>query len=306
MKWSLWYWIDISRSGRAQWHSNAGNFSSKLEKDPRLTQSNAYRYFIFGECWGSKYPHYLFKKNSPLHTFVIGWIPPMKTPHHTHQQHHQHAILVPYLTISRLLLLGTQTIPVPVVSTRTFYHISIELNTLSKHLVVGSDRIGSRRAIKFVCWISNQSEKVTMKMSIPSLPVCSSIVWMLLSIYPLSSQSFTLTSSHHVSMNTFKEHHTCGVGSRSSRSHRLCLSSSTTNNKDKENENSASMMTTTTYSPIFDFAAPDQKAVEKFERIDDAIMGGISLSSMKQSTDEDFARWSGICRLDGGYVGYNA
>lgn len=60
------------------------------------------------------------------------------------------------------------------------------------------------------------------------------------------------------------------------------------------------MMTTTTYSPIFDFAAPDQKAVEKFERIDDAIMGGISLSSMKQSTDEDFARWSGICRLDGG------
>jgi hypothetical protein len=29
-------------------------------------------------------------------------------------------------------------------------------------------------------------------------------------------------------------------------------------------------------------------------------MGGISLSSMRQSPEEDFARWSGICRLDGG------
>lgn len=57
-----------------------------------------------------------------------------------------------------------------------------------------------------------------------------------------------------------------------------------------------------TFSPVFDFASPDQKAVDNFERIDDAIMGGISSSSMKQSKDGKFAKWSGICRLDGGYV----
>jgi hypothetical protein len=55
-----------------------------------------------------------------------------------------------------------------------------------------------------------------------------------------------------------------------------------------------------TYLPIFDFA--DETTVNRFERIDDAIMGGISLSSLKQSPNESFARWSGICRLDGGYV----
>ena len=54
------------------------------------------------------------------------------------------------------------------------------------------------------------------------------------------------------------------------------------------------------YQPIFDFANQQEQAVEKFERIDDAIMGGISLSSLKQLPNEDFARWSGICRLDGG------
>lgn len=54
-----------------------------------------------------------------------------------------------------------------------------------------------------------------------------------------------------------------------------------------------------TYTPVFDFAK-EPSAVGKFERIDDAIMGGISLSSLKQSPNETFARWSGICRLDGG------
>jgi hypothetical protein len=31
-------------------------------------------------------------------------------------------------------------------------------------------------------------------------------------------------------------------------------------------------------------------------------MGGISLSSIRQFENEDFARWSGVCRTDGGYV----
>jgi hypothetical protein len=67
--------------------------------------------------------------------------------------------------------------------------------------------------------------------------------------------------------------------------------------QESSSENGAAEATHTT---IFDFASTDQNAVDKFERIDDAIMGGISLSSLKQSPDEDFATWSGICRLDGG------
>ncbi|CAJ1896237.1 unnamed protein product [Cylindrotheca closterium] len=55
-----------------------------------------------------------------------------------------------------------------------------------------------------------------------------------------------------------------------------------------------------TFTPIFDFADVGSNATSNFERIDDAIMGGISLSSIRQNPDEEFARWSGICRLDGG------
>lgn len=51
---------------------------------------------------------------------------------------------------------------------------------------------------------------------------------------------------------------------------------------------------------LFNFSNIEENAVSNFERIDDAIMGGISLSSMRQNPEDDFARWSGICRLDGG------
>ena len=54
------------------------------------------------------------------------------------------------------------------------------------------------------------------------------------------------------------------------------------------------------YTPIFDFSNDDDDAVSKFERIDDAIMGGISTSALRRRDGEDFARWSGVCRLDGG------
>jgi hypothetical protein len=58
--------------------------------------------------------------------------------------------------------------------------------------------------------------------------------------------------------------------------------------------------TGSTLTALFNFSNVDENAVSNFERIDDAIMGGISLSSIKQNPNEDFARWSGICRLDGG------
>ena len=62
------------------------------------------------------------------------------------------------------------------------------------------------------------------------------------------------------------------------------------------------------FTSIFDFANP--KTVESFERIDDAIMGGISTSSIRyipanskhnsSTLSDSYASWSGICRVDGG------
>jgi NADH dehydrogenase [ubiquinone] 1 alpha subcomplex assembly factor 1 len=57
------------------------------------------------------------------------------------------------------------------------------------------------------------------------------------------------------------------------------------------------------FTPVFDFSNP--QAVESFDRIDDAIMGGISTSSIRYIpalVDDklSYASWSGICRVDGG------
>lgn len=158
-------------------------------------------------------------------------------------------------------------------------------------------------------------------MQLSSLPASVLLqIWIaaLLTLYPLPSQSFTrrsVSSGVGPAISTV----TCNWKSPTAsvrrtdhhchhhhhpRHHRPLWS--TANQESDENPSSSSSSTTMTYSPIFDFAAPDQMAVNKFERIDDAIMGGISLSSLKQlSPEEDFARWSGICRLDGGYVRYD-
>ena len=58
------------------------------------------------------------------------------------------------------------------------------------------------------------------------------------------------------------------------------------------------------YSPVFDFTLANettkQKSAESFERIDDAIMGGISQSALRDVPNQEYASWSGVCRLDGG------
>mmetsp|Transcript_8914 Transcript_8914/g.19624 ORF Transcript_8914/g.19624 Transcript_8914/m.19624 type:complete len:431 (-) Transcript_8914:127-1419(-) len=51
---------------------------------------------------------------------------------------------------------------------------------------------------------------------------------------------------------------------------------------------------------LFDFASGDGSAVAAFERIDDAIMGGISTSAVRDVPGEGCASWSGICRTEGG------
>ncbi len=57
------------------------------------------------------------------------------------------------------------------------------------------------------------------------------------------------------------------------------------------------------YEPVFDFSDSSKNAVSSFDRIDDAIMGGISTSairSVQTDDDESYASWSGVCRTDGG------
>lgn len=53
---------------------------------------------------------------------------------------------------------------------------------------------------------------------------------------------------------------------------------------------------------VFDFSDSllKEKSISSFERIDDAIMGGISLSALKDVPSAPYASWSGICRTDGG------
>ena len=62
--------------------------------------------------------------------------------------------------------------------------------------------------------------------------------------------------------------------------------------------------TSNQFTPVFDFTLDDvttkQQSAASFERIDDAIMGGISLSSLRDVPDKDYASWSGVCRTDGG------
>ena len=57
---------------------------------------------------------------------------------------------------------------------------------------------------------------------------------------------------------------------------------------------------TPVFQPIFDFSDSSRNETDRFERLDDAIMGGISTSQLRQVPGEGFARWSGVCRLDGG------
>lgn len=72
------------------------------------------------------------------------------------------------------------------------------------------------------------------------------------------------------------------------------LASSTTT----ELDTTAAAVTT----PIFDFTSDEtsSEAIKSFDRIDDAIMGGISTSSLRDVKDEKYASWSGVCRVDGG------
>lgn len=50
------------------------------------------------------------------------------------------------------------------------------------------------------------------------------------------------------------------------------------------------------FQPIFDFR--NESTIDRLERLDDAIMGGISTSSVRGG--DGFARWMGVCRTDGG------
>jgi hypothetical protein len=52
------------------------------------------------------------------------------------------------------------------------------------------------------------------------------------------------------------------------------------------------------YQTIFDFSV--NETLSKIDRLDDVIMGGISSSNVVKNKNDDFARWAGVCRTDGG------
>jgi len=60
------------------------------------------------------------------------------------------------------------------------------------------------------------------------------------------------------------------------------------------------------FTTVFDFTTlkndndDAKKAIDQFERIDDAIMGGISTSTLRLVPDKQYASFSGVCREDGG------
>mmetsp|Transcript_14654 Transcript_14654/g.20917 ORF Transcript_14654/g.20917 Transcript_14654/m.20917 type:complete len:422 (+) Transcript_14654:165-1430(+) len=67
---------------------------------------------------------------------------------------------------------------------------------------------------------------------------------------------------------------------------------------------SNSIATETDFTAVFDFVSSENsksKSIESFERIDDAIMGGISTSAVRDPGSNNlYASWSGVCRTDGG------
>jgi len=107
---------------------------------------------------------------------------------------------------------------------------------------------------------------------------------------PSSSHAFSI-SSYATSVRSRALHH-------SSHPHRPSAS--------PQSQNHAETATTlgATHTPIFDFTltnpATKAKSASSFERIDDAIMGGISLSSLRDVPYQPYASWSGVCRTDGG------
>lgn len=54
----------------------------------------------------------------------------------------------------------------------------------------------------------------------------------------------------------------------------------------------------TQHDTIIDFSK--ESAFDMIDRLDDAIMGGVSTSSVQPS--HGCAMWAGVCRTDGGYV----
>lgn len=82
------------------------------------------------------------------------------------------------------------------------------------------------------------------------------------------------------------------------------------NNDININNNSYATSNNVIFTPIFDFTQPE--TIDQVDRLDDAIMGGISTSSVQWVANSDhpdgadesaasgYARWSGVCRTDGG------
>ena len=68
--------------------------------------------------------------------------------------------------------------------------------------------------------------------------------------------------------------------------------------QDSPSSSSSSTAETVEYLPVLDFTRPE--TMDQVDRLDDAIMGGISTSAVIPG--DGYAKWGGVCRTDGGYV----
>jgi len=116
-----------------------------------------------------------------------------------------------------------------------------------------------------------------------------------------NSHSFLLQSRHVPIRHIQKRIHPYPPARQSTRN-----LVATTTTSPIEPDTSSSFLLKSQFTTVFDFTQTESngknQSLASFERIDDAIMGGISLSKLADVQGQDYVRWNGVCRTDGGYV----
>lgn len=143
------------------------------------------------------------------------------------------------------------------------------------------------------------------KMTAPNnkLPKVVTMLWILILVFVTSTSAFTTTpETGRRSQRLANIHNHAAIAMPP---FTTLMAAATVEEEESSSSTSiepSSSSPSFTTMPVFDFSSAAKNATNQFERIDDVIMGGISSSQLRQLPTESFARWSGICRLDGGYV----
>jgi len=128
---------------------------------------------------------------------------------------------------------------------------------------------------------------------------CVSCTW---AFAPISSRTFSNPLTNNLKQSYYSNQHVLTIHSNvlQVRPNNLYATESSSSQSSSTSQNEK------IYKPIFDFmdAMSDiitsNHPINKFERIDDAIMGGISTSSVRFVPNQPYCSWSGVCRTFGG------